>query len=309
MSNTENSGLDNLLGKLNPKILYSPTMFVAGGLTLLILSGVVRAESLDTLAKNYAEFSSIGLVLLSILVAQLIISLVSLPVLKLLEGYNWHLLSYVHRVLCERNRRKLESIVSKLQHHEQLTDTRVAELQLELQFMPRSVRVLPTSVGNILRSGEDYPFERFGIPGIRAWPHLWLCLPTHARIAIGARYEEINLCVQSLIWSVLFPCWSFVLPSYWKLMPIAIAITWTHLNYRKLKDSAKSYTSLFRSLFDLYRFNLYDKLHLPKPNSPLEELLAATKSTSTVCQFLTSIPNKEVLFIHSDQMKEGESEH
>ena len=106
MSNTENSGLDNLLGKLNPKILYSPTMFVAGGLTLLILSGVVRAESLDTLAKNYAEFSSIGLVLLSILVAQLIISLVSLPVLKLLEGYNWHLLSYVHRVLCERNRRK-----------------------------------------------------------------------------------------------------------------------------------------------------------------------------------------------------------
>lgn len=298
MSDSGILGLDYVWGKLDPRSVYSPIQFGGAGFTLLVISGVLETQSFADLASDHDNVAVLSFTLLSIVVVQFIVSSLSLPVLKRLEGYDWMLPNSVHRFFSKRNEKKLMSILNELQSHESLPDARVAELQLAIQFMPTTDRVLPTAVGNILRSGEDYPFERFGIPGVRCWPHLWLCLPSHARIAIGARYSELIRSVEGLVWSTLFPIWSFVLPSYWKLMPVIIALFWIHQNYQKVIQSAKSYSSLFRALYDLYRFELYDQLHLPKPISPIDELMLARESDSPICQFLTSIPSKQTMFIH-----------
>src|SRR5262249_13686176 len=138
-------------------------------------------------------------VILLLVVSHLAVGSLANGVLRFLEGYNWWgPLAWWGKRLADRNqtrfkqkRDRLRELLQKPPGDGARTSTsdlkgEMAALQGAIPSMPLDPRVPPPRLGNILRAGEDYPLQKYGIAGIRAWPLLWFCMPRHARAALNA---------------------------------------------------------------------------------------------------------------------------
>jgi hypothetical protein len=118
--------------------------------------------------------------------------------------------------------------------------------------------ILPTQLGNILRSAEEYPYHKYGLEIITVWPRLWLVLPAEVKQELAQARHQLDLSARFFAWAILFAGW-FILTSWAILISLFMAI----MAYKRVLYSAGVYGELLRATFDLHRFKLYEDLHQP----------------------------------------------
>ena len=260
---------------------------------------------LPALAQGILVVAGLLLVAVSALAAERL----TLPLLRLLEGYGWHprwlrdrLISYRRwryhrweaRVECLATRQRIGTL--KPEEFFELADleadpppdpARLRELQQRradgldarmmaqlgqgrsmLRSMPRQDALgMPTRLGDILRAAERRPADKYGLDTIACWTALWLLLPAEAKTELVQARSALDNAARTWLWGALFVVW---IPWTWLALPVAIVVP-AVAYYVGILTAATLFGELTVSAFDLYRFRLYDSLHLPRPSSPALE--------------------------------------
>jgi hypothetical protein len=238
--------------------------------------------------QSVAVAAKLGVVLGALLIATIsviVVERLTLPVLRLLEGY-WP--SWL-RGLTERRRRAAEKrkradddawqqmqnrtekqLESPTQNAEPTAEERLRMAGLEHRRRHRPIldeELLPTRVGNILRASETRPDHRYGLGAVVIWPRLWLVLPDLAREELTTARGSLDESVAAVIWGLGFM--AFTPLAWWAapagILAAAIAVKWW------VPARAEVFADLVEGAYDLYRSALYQQLRWPLPANPAEE--------------------------------------
>jgi hypothetical protein len=258
-------------------------VFWLGGLLAWMIGyGGFRAlkAPADWLAKQPTptQLACILTILLGVAASGVVVTRLTLPVLRLMEGYWPRFLDAVRKPLVERASRRAESIKSEFQSvagpvlggnppPTQQQQDRFIELGRRWRRYPGADRYQPTRVGNTLRAGESRPAEKYGLDAVALWPHLWLLLPDSTRDELTAARSALDSAVGAFIWGVLFLVFTVWTP--WAAVAgVVVAVTayqfW-------VPNRAEVFADLVEAAFDLHRLALYRQLRWPLPENPKDE--------------------------------------
>jgi hypothetical protein len=154
-----------------------------------------------------------------------------------------------------------------------------------LQNYPEnSADVMPTRLGNVLRTYERQAGAQYGLPIITVAPHVTLiAAPEQAAYIADQRTEldrAVRLCWLSGVAAVLTVV--FLWRSGWWLLLAAVPYSAAYLFYRGAVIVAADYGTAVATVLDLNRFALYERFGVPRPldseaerraNAALAELL------------------------------------
>ncbi|SEC21883.1 hypothetical protein SAMN04489727_2990 [Amycolatopsis tolypomycina] len=143
----------------------------------------------------------------------------------------------------------------------------------QLERYPASRRMMPTRLGNALRSAEDRIGTQYGLDAIRAAPHIALVAPElHLSYLQDTRQQmdtSIRLCVVALLATVESAA-ALLTDRWWLLATIApYLLAW--IAYRAAVAAADQYMATVGTVLDLNRFRLYESLHVKLPWDTEEE--------------------------------------
>jgi hypothetical protein len=140
-----------------------------------------------------------------------------------------------------------------------------------------AAEVMPTLLGNVLRSSESYARERYGMDTAVVWPRLFPLLGKEVSQGIAeARSSLESMLVISLLSTVFAlvtgpyvvvtdgPVWLF-------LVCTAGALTIAYATYRAGVANAVVYGQHIRSAVDLYRSLVFEQLRIRPPSTLHEE--------------------------------------
>lgn len=231
-----------------------------------------------------------------------IMSWLQLPTLRLLEGYwpwpfrkvrfglaHWRAKSLEKK---ETRWQELADIAPEKRTPEQQSE--YVRLDAELARYPVDPRhFLPTTLGNILRSAEEYPQVRYGMGMSVCWPRLWLVITKETQETLAQARQRLDSATRLLAWGVLFAVWTI-----WARWAVLVAVVVSIAAYWATLQAAGTYGDLLRSTFDLYRFKLYEQARWTLPPSPTGEEARGEKLNEFLFR---GTANSDVLFIHPDQ--------
>lgn len=278
------SGLaDQFLGRLfTPALLFWATGAVAWLFSSLGPGGGGRGLALLRNAATGLEGVS-GTLQLAVLVGAAFLLVASalaaeqltLPLLRVLEGYYWppHLARRRRSHHADRRtrlRRRWTELVKEANLDDLPPETAIelSDIEQSLRRVPASPQlVMPTRLGNILRASEERPGVRYGLDVAVCWPMLWLLLDKDTRREVTSARNAVNGSVTLLLWAVLSMVW---IPLAWWVAPIAVVVSLA-VYYVPILSSAQVYGDLMASVFDLHRTDLYDALRWPLPAAPASE--------------------------------------
>lgn len=219
--------------------------------------------------------------LLILIFSSTLLQAIRFPVLRLLEGYWFWPLSYLGRWIVALRTRSFQKNYAELrrlkaQETKGELDAKQRERLIQLDVWThwnpsRANDLLPTDLGNILRSRERSPERKFGLDAVISWPRLWPLLPQTVREDLTNARASLDYLVELWFWGLLFLVWA-----PWTLWVIPVSLAWMIIAYAMALQAAMAYGDLLESAFDLYRLSLYDAVKWPRPAS-LEEEKAAGK--------------------------------
>lgn len=135
-------------------------------------------------------------------------------------------------------------------------------------------RILPTQLGNALRSFEDAAGSQYGLSALTISPHLHLVVPPrHLEYLVDAREDmdsAIRICSVALVATALTAGLLFAdgLWLLWTVLPYSIS----YIAYKGAVSAAQGYGNVIASVIDLDRFLIYKKLGLPMPRDNAAEI-------------------------------------
>ncbi|MFG1647758.1 hypothetical protein ACGFMK_46365 [Amycolatopsis sp. NPDC049252] len=149
----------------------------------------------------------------------------------------------------------------------------LATIPHALARYPRPERIMPTRLGNILRSAEDAAGKHYAIDAIKTAPHIALVAPeNHLSYLDDARQQldtSARLCVVALL-ATLETAVFLLLDGWWLLLAL-VPYSLAYIAYRASIAAAAQYMGIVSTVLDLNRFRLYEALHLELPRNPREE--------------------------------------
>ncbi len=210
-----------------------------------------------------------------------IVSRLTFPVLRLLEGYGW-LWTPFRRLVTDLADRyyfvpRTEAFCQLGNPAHLPPDKREYYLRLEneqLYLLPKHDR-LPTRLGNILRSHERRPAQKYGLDALVCWQYLWMVMPESAKKDLSIERENLDDSVKIWLWSVLFLLWTV-----WAWQAVFVSLVLVFATYSRILQAAKTYGKLQEAGFDLYRPLLYQNLRFPLPEDPTTEAAEGEKLTA-----------------------------
>jgi hypothetical protein len=196
----------------------------------------------------------------------------TLPVLRLLEGY-WRRPARLRSWLVRRQRTIRENAMSRYQSLQDLRargalddpadELELAKASFALRASPgRPELTMPTRLGNLLRAAEARPGSKHGVDAVACWPHLWLVLPADTRAEVGQARQRLDAAVRSFIWSALFAVWA---PWAWWAPVVALGAALPA--YQNCLRAATAYGTLIEATFDVHLPLLYAAARMPPPPS------------------------------------------
>lgn len=208
---------------------------------------------------------------------------VSRPVIRFLEGFWPRWLEPLRRLCVARYRSRYRLLEARWQKLAARGKTLSPQEKRELltldwrlrRFDPDPSEMMPTSLGNTMKSAEGWPYRKFGLDAVKCWPRLWLVLPETARSELTGARSRLDEAVVLWTWSMLFFLWSPL--AWWTALVGSLGAL---IAYRWLVAAAEVYGDLVESAYDLYRGSLYDALGRARPDSPREELAAGRALTA-----------------------------
>jgi len=173
-----------------------------------------------------------------------------------------------------------ERLVSKLDRlqarFESLTDDERLKLSKlkdkeMTEFPSRGDQILPTSLGNMIRAFEGYPFEMYGVDGVTFWDHINMIVPKEGRSQIEDAKAQFDFWLNTIVASsVVFTsvCLMWVFSSKGiPIVPAGISLLITVLvllgAYIAAKTSAMLWGDTIKAAFDLNVSCLASRFGLP----------------------------------------------
>jgi hypothetical protein len=180
----------------------------------------------------------------------------------------------------------LERLTEQLEAWHAATDQRLREVasarnsanSRALQFPPRPEDIMPTRLGNVLKTAEDHGRSRYGLDTVVIWPRLWALLPPEAREALAAARMPLDLLVTVSTFLVIFglPVAGYLVfgagVALWVgLVVAAVALVLAWLAYHCAVQAAIPYGEAIKSAIDVHRRLVLDALGLERPDNLGEE--------------------------------------
>jgi len=244
-------------------------------------------------------FYILGLLALTVLLHPL-----QLPLVRLLEGYwgSTRLARFLSKFSIDAHRQRRDrlekgQIVLSAEEPTESDRRRMEDAAYKLRrFYPAKDRVLPTTLGNVMRAGEDLAGRRYGLDAIVIWPRLYPLLPEGLKETVNDQRTQLDLAVRFCAVLFLGALISFTLLAvhgWWLLFPASLLVmTW--ISYRSAIAAALAYGESIQTAFDLHRFDLLKGLHLPLPATRDAERVA----NEALCDFLRQGVPKNLRYMH-----------
>jgi hypothetical protein len=169
-------------------------------------------------------------------------------------------------------RKKLEAFVLERQRAFEST------YHTRYQDFPRdSALIKPTRLGNMLSAAEEHPYQLYRLDAVLWWPRLTPLLPGKFRRQIDAALTPVVALLNLSLVLGLFALGGGTTLLFnghlWKggilIMSIGLALAW--VCYRGALNQARDYGDMIRASFDLYRHEIFPKLHLATPDNLVRE--------------------------------------
>jgi len=265
-------------------------LFWAGGLLAWLYSHSGVGELAQAKAWILGEPGVIQVVLLLaaallLVTSALVVERLSLPTLRLLEGYWPRSLRPLRRRLVALQAAKVAAVERRWSELRERLRQEIAspderqeaiELDAKLRRFPATAeQIMPTRVGNILRAAESRPTDKYKLDTVACWPHLWLLLPDAVRQELAAASGQLQATASAVVWSLLllgFTVWT------WWAVPAAVAAAAVIIRVW-VPDRAEVFADLLEATVDLHRLALYKALRWPLPTDPDDERIAGQMLT------------------------------
>jgi len=145
--------------------------------------------------------------------------------------------------------------------------------------------ILPTKLGNVIRSAELHSYDCYGMDSVFWWPRLWQVLPQHIKNDINDSLTPLLALLNFSILIPLFALTSLVYTFYQRvdlfsdfwitllkcLITLIFGVILAWITYRAAISQAIIYGSFVKSAIDVYRLDLISALHQPLPKNISEE--------------------------------------
>lgn len=236
---------------------------------------------LTTLKPEYATLLFFSFLFLASLAAMLVKSMTT-PTLKFLEGYGWPQWT-IRKAFKQKSEERMKCLLEKALDETGINFAKLNaverheyhKLDQKCMHLPETDALMPTRLGNLLRSFEQKPQERYGLDAIICWPRLWILLPAELQTELTEARNALNDAVQIWIWGLLFLVWTSW--SWWALL-VSGFVMWAA--YHWMRQAALIYGQLVQASFDMYRHSLYKALRWPLPQNPAQEAEEGKKLTA-----------------------------
>jgi hypothetical protein len=281
--------LSAISGKFSKSLILGTFLPV---LAFVILS-LISWEALflaDRPAFDFEELSApwrmIVVLSVTIVLSGLLYNL-NIPVIRLYEGYPWRR-SWVGEWRTRHYRKQFRACHARWQgmrtlllamrkvnapHQQEIqAEWKQIALRLNSEFPKGEDLILPTRLGNVIRSFEDYSFRQYKIEAIRLWPRLVAKIDKDYAAAIDDAKTSFDFMLYSSALSALLTLWLLVsgflsstsltasklwLP--WLLETVAFGVL-TRWFYHLSIERASAWGHMVRGAFDLYRWDLLEQL-------------------------------------------------
>lgn len=136
--------------------------------------------------------------------------------------------------------------------------------------------MLPTMLGNVLRSSEGRAGSRYGLDAIIVWPRFYPILSNKVTAVLDDLRDQLDLAARFCVMFGVATMISivFLAADGWWLTAAAVTLAGSLLSYRAALAAAAAYGQALEAAFDLHRFDLLTALHLPLPADLIGEVPA-----------------------------------
>ncbi|RAO42617.1 hypothetical protein [Micromonospora saelicesensis] len=213
-------------------------------------------------------------VLIGVVVLGSLAEALTVPVIRMLEGYwprwlafaGWPLRRW-HIGRFRRREQRFQAAALAARPAEAAATLRWAATRAEdalYRYPPDESLLLPTRLGNTLRASEMRPYYKYGLDPVRCWNHLWLVLPDSARAAITEARSRLDAAAVAVTFSVAVAIWTI-----WAWWALPLALVAAAVAYRVYAiAAAEAYGDLVEAACDVYRPALYSALRFQLPQTP-----------------------------------------
>ncbi len=137
-------------------------------------------------------------------------------------------------------------------------------------------RILPTRLGNIFATIEEYPNIRYGMDGMVYWPRLIPVIPKEYSDIIADEKINIDFLINLSLLSGIFAMEMLIkfVYNYEELMFLLLTIlsfTLFYIFYRVSTMNVVAMGELIKSCFDLFRYDILNKMNIDIPDKIEEE--------------------------------------
>lgn len=205
-------------------------------------------------------------------IISILLFILNFQLISVLEGY--YILEKIP-YLKKRELKKFDKLNQKIEESWQKYDsnTRDSEamnkyidlmVKLRTEFPSDSAYVLPTPLGNVIRSFETYPLKAYGLDAIAIWPRIIHFATDEHRKAINDSKANVDFAVN-LFYSMIIVIAEYTLLSFaTSSLPIIgfpfMLLISCWLSYLLAIQSAKEWGVNVKSVFDLYRCDMLSKV-------------------------------------------------
>jgi hypothetical protein len=205
--------------------------------------------------------------------------------LRLLEGY-WGssqlamLLSRVGVASQRRGRQillassqtdKIDQNAITQQEYERMN---VAAYHLYHNYPGNEARLLPTALGNVLRSAEARPFENYGLDALVTWPILMPIISSDLKATLADQRNQLDLAARMGFTFMLCTALGIIYLyrwGWWIIIPLG-TLGLSYLSYRAAITTAIGFGDSIQAAYHLHRFDMLAALHLPLPADRAAEI-------------------------------------
>jgi hypothetical protein len=173
----------------------------------------------------------------------------------------------LRKELKQRDPGRYADVIEKMEN-----ERTIIGLRLNNAFPNESYLVLPTRLGNVLRSFETYPFRQYNIAGVTLWPRLRARIDKDYAAALDDAKTPLDFVINI---SFLSGFLSLAILVIGLLYPIPLAsrrigIMWgveifafaflSYFSYLLAINQTREWGNMFKGAFDLYRCDLLKQL-------------------------------------------------
>ncbi|GAA2555908.1 hypothetical protein GCM10010435_28150 [Winogradskya consettensis] len=255
-----------------------PATFFAVLTGALLLAGAPgEAPGWDNLVEHGRRYGWVGAVgaMALVTVTALLLEPLELASIRLLEGY-WSARGPLGRAAefgrwIQRQRRdRVEFLLDAALVQGMPTE----DLQLQLALMPQG-ELLPTALGNRLRSFEEKAGRAYGLESTELWPRLYYVLPEPVLAYVGKARNQLDTASRLCLTFILSALVSAVLLAghpLWYALPAGSALA-AAASYRSALAAADSFGIAVTAAIDVYRLRLLQEMRVDMPADTAAERL------------------------------------